>query len=194
VSSDVALPSVNEFLPIGESDLPNALPWNKIEPVGWKKDWQGLTLSNSEIPNLKANLAQKSEERQQSLEEFKFLQEQIEWRRLRYEEKAISLNLEQRIDRKIKDQEYIDQLDKAYEKLTPDAYESEEFILKVAEEQEALSKKNLKANGTEPALAEKKSEEEERPNFDIYLRESARIMADWIQLQGSEDGILAAER
>ncbi|MGK0310237.1 MAG: carboxyl-terminal processing protease, partial [Lentimonas sp.] len=196
VRSDIVLPSVNEFLPIGESDLPNALPWTKIDPVNWEKDWQGLTLSDAKEPALKTTLTQKSEARQQSLEEFEFLQEQIEWRRVRYDEKAISINLEQRIARKIKDQTYIEHLDEAYEALTEDAYESEDFILKIAEEQDALSKKNLEANETEPELADKKDneeEEEERPNFDTYLRESARIMADWITLQRTEDTALAAE-
>ena len=191
VLSDIVLPSVNEFLPIGESDLPHALPWNSIDAVNWEKDWEDLTLSDSEEPGLETILAGKSEQRQQSLEEFAFLQKQIEWRRQRYEEKAISLNLKQRIARKIKDQTYIDQLDEAYDKLAEDAYESEDFILKVAEEQDALSKKNLEANGNEPELTEKendeedeeKEEEEERPDFDIYVRESTRIMADWIVLQ-----------
>ncbi len=196
VPSDIELPSVNEFLPIGESDLPHALPWDKINPVEWDKDWEDLTLSDDQEPNLETILAQKSEERQQSLEEFEFLQEQIEWRRMRYEEKAISLNLEQRINRKIKDQTHIEQLDEIYEELTEGAYESEDIILKIAEEQDALSKKNLEANRNEPELADKKSdkkEEEERANFDIYLRESARIMADWVKLQNSKDAIPSAE-
>ena len=103
VNSDIVLPSVNEFLPIGESDLPHALPWDEINPVDWEKNWQNLTLSDGQEQTLETALAQKSEERQQSLEEFEFLQEQIEWRRVRYEEKAISLSLEQRINRKIED-------------------------------------------------------------------------------------------
>lgn len=202
VRSDITLPSVNEFLPIGESDLPHALPWDKVEPVDWKKDWQGLTLSES-IPEhqeltLEAILAQKSNERQESLPEFKVLKEQIEWRRKRHEEKAISLNLEQRITRKIKDREYIEQLDQTYEELTENVFGSEDYILKVAEEQDALSKKNLEANETESEItesgaAEKEEEEEERPNFDIYLRESARIMADWIRLQKAEKKTLTTD-
>ena len=199
VNSDIVLPSVNEFLPIGESDLLHALPWDEINPVDWEKNWQNLTLSDGQEQTLETALAQKSEERQQSLEEFEFLQEQIEWRRVRYEEKAISLSLEQRINRKIKDRTRVEQLDKIYEALTEDVYESEDFILEVAEEQDALSKKNLEANGTNPELAdeendEQEEEEEERPNFDIYLRESVRIMADWIQLKNTEETVLAAER
>ena len=198
VRSDIALPSVNEFLPIGESDLPHALPWNKIDRVDWEKDWQGTAVStiadtDSKRSDIEVILAEKSDHRQQSLEEFDFLQKQIEWRRKRYEEKTISLNLKQRIDRKIKDQQYIKQFDKTYEELTEGVYKFEDYILNITEEQEALSKKNLETNGTESELTEKEDEEEERPDFDIYLRESARIMADWIRLQAAENGVPAAE-
>lgn len=200
VLSDITLPSVNEFLPIGESDLPHALPWSQVEPVDWEKDWQGLTLSEANHGlhglELKTVLAQKSGERQASLDEFNFLKDQIEWRKKRYEEKAISLNLKKRISRKIEDQEYLEQLDKTFDELAEGAFESEEYILEVAEEQDALSKKNLEANKVEDGLAEKEDADEvdmddETTDFDIYLRESARIVADWINLQNTEGKTLA---
>ena len=208
VPSDIALPSVNEFLPIGESDLPHALDWDEIDEVDWFNDWKKLNISSPEDPELKAALAQNSAERQETLEEFAFLKEQIQWRKQRYDEKAISLSLEQRIARKIKDQTYIDAKDEIYEALRKTNYATEDFILKVAEEQDALSKKNLlEAEAAEAALAAEEAteaveaedsevalkneddaeEEEEKPDFDIYLRESARIMADWIKLESTED-------
>ena len=214
VPSDIALPSVNEFLPIGESDLPHALAWDKIPEVDWLNDWKKLNISSPEDPELKAALAQNSANRQGTLEEFSFLKEQIEWRRQRYDEKAISLSLEQRIARKIKDQTYIEAMDDIYEELREANYASEEFILKIAEEQEALSKKNLleteEAEAAEAALAaenavegepteialesessseaaDEEDEEEDKPDFDIYLRESARIMADWIKLESADE-------
>lgn len=206
VPSDIALPSVNEFLPIGESDLPHALAWDEIPEVDWFNDWKKLNISSPEDPDLKAALAQQSAARQESLEEFSFLKEQIEWRRQRYEKKAISLNLEQRIAQKIEDRVYIDTMDEVYETLRESNYASEEFILKIAEEQDAASKKNLleaeeaKAtlaaeeaaknleNGIVVAEAEVEEaieEEEDKPDFDIYLRESARIMADWIEIEAA---------
>ena len=207
VPSDIALPSVNEFLPIGESDLPHALAWDEIPEVDWFNDWKKLNISSPEEPALKAALTQQSEARQASLEEFAFLKEQIEWRKTRYEEKAISLNLEQRIARKIEDRTVIDTMDAAYEILRETNYASEEFILKIAEEQDALSKKNLlDAEEAEAAVAaeeaaknledgivavetdesEAPEEEEDKPDFDIYLRESARIMADWIEIEAAD--------
>ena len=210
VPSDIALPSVNEFLPIGESDLPHALAWDEIPEVDWFNDWKKLNISSPEDPELKAALAQNSVDRQEALEEFAFLKEQIEWRKQRYDEKAISLNLEHRIARKITDQTYIEAMDDTYEELREANYVEQKFILKIAQEQDALSKKNLlEAEEAEAALAaehavedeqteialesestdegtNEEDEEEDKPDFDIYLREGARIMADWIKLEAAD--------
>ena len=210
VPSDIELPSVNEFLPIGESDLPHALPWDKIDEVEWVNQWEKFDISTPETPALKTFLTDKSIDRQESLKEFKFLKEQIEWRRQRYDEKAISLNLKQRIDRKIKDQTYIEQLDTTYESLSKDHYESQEIVLKIVKEQNELSQKNLletkatkeeKTDESDPstqiadkaeASSEPKDKEEDKPDFDIYLRESARIMADWINFENEDETVLTA--
>jgi len=216
VPSDITLPSANEFLPIGESDLPHALAWDDIPDVGWFNDWQKLQISSPEEPRLKAALAQNSTARQASLAEFAFLKEQIEWRKARYDEKAISLNLEQRIARKITDRSYLDNMDDAYEALCETNYVEEEFILKIAEEQDTLSKQNLLETGeAEAALAAEQAandiaagitavepdqgesveeEEEDKPDFDIYLRESARIMADWIEIEAADHASVPATK
>lgn len=200
VPSDIALPSVNEFLPIGEDDLPHALPWGKIDKIDWVNDWNKLNVDSPEDPALIARLAESSEARRSALEEFRFLKEQIEWRRQRFEEKEVSIHLEKRIQRKISEQSYIDELDDAYEALSKEDYAMKSFILKVTEEQEAQSKKNLaqSAEGDEAsaegdeASPEVAVEEDEEPAFDIYLRESARIMADWVQLIKAPERATAA--
>lgn len=190
VPSDIVLPSVNEFLPIGEDDLPHALPWNEIEPVDWINDWAKLDVESPEDPNLVDSLKNASMARQEKLEEFRFLKQQIDWRRERYEEKEISINLEKRIERKIREQAYIEELEETYDKLKEDNYPIEEVLLELAKEQNAISEKNLAepilgsvdpgADGTEASEVAKDEAEEDESPYDIYLRESARIMADWI--------------
>jgi carboxyl-terminal processing protease len=198
VPSDIALPSVNEFLPIGEDDLPHALPWDEVEPVDWVNNWAKLKVASPEDSSLVQTLAGASQERQDSLEEFQFLNKQIEWRRQRYDEKAISIHLEERIERKIREKDYIDELDDTYEALSENDYTAEEFLLKVTEEQEALSQKTLaepikqiaseisESLGAETVAKEitdePEEEEEDEPTYDIYLREAARIMADWVSI------------
>ena len=196
VPSDIALPSVNEFLPIGEDDLPHALPWGEVEAVDWINDWVKLKVDSPEHPELMAALADASQARQESLEEFQFLKKQIKWRKKRYEEKAISISLENRIHRKINEKVYIDELDDTYEALSEDDYAMEEFLLKVTEDQDALSKEILSApikeiadstiveistNKVGEEIEGTSEEEEEEPVYDIYLRESARIMTDWVR-------------
>ena len=195
VPSDIALPSVNEFLPIGEDDLPHALPWGEVEAVDWINDWVKLKVDSPERPELMAALADASQARQESLEEFQFLRKQIKWRKKRYDEKAVSISLENRIQRKINEKAYIDELDDIYEALGENDYVMEEFLLKVTEDQDALSKEILSepikeiadstigeiSTNTISKEIEETSEEEEEPVYDIYLRESARIMTDWVR-------------
>jgi carboxyl-terminal processing protease len=214
VPSDIALPSVNEFLPIGESDLPHALAWDEIPEVDWFNDWKKLSISSPEEPKLKTALAHNSTARQASLAEFTFLKEQIEWRKARYDKKAISLDLEQRITSKIEDRIVINRMDDAYESLRETNYAEQDFILEVALEQDALSKQNLlEKAAVEVALDDAETandpaasvvaiepdqndtiEEEDKPNFDIYLRESARIMADWIELEATDKAATSATK
>ena len=195
VPSDIALPSVNEFLPIGEDDLPHALPWGEVEAVDWINDWVKLKVDSPERPELMAALADASQARQESLEEFQFLRKQIKWRKKRYDEKAISISLENRIQRKINEKAYIDELDDIYEALGENDYVMEEFLLKVTEDQDALSKEILSepikeiagsaigeiSTNTLSKEIEETSEEEEEAVYDICLRESARIMTDWVR-------------
>ncbi|MEM8867973.1 MAG: carboxy terminal-processing peptidase, partial [Verrucomicrobiota bacterium] len=199
VVSDISLPSVNEFLPIGESDLPHALPWDEIPAARMTNNWEKLKVASADQPNLITTLSLASKARQESLPEFSFLKKQIDWRHKRIEEKEISIHLAKRIETKIREQAYIEQLDETYEALQEEDYVVTEFVLDVTEEQDALSKKNLSvpvkegeefrveseseepAESTEIAVVPNEEEEEdETPPYDIYLRESARIMADWI--------------
>ena len=172
------------------------MAWDEINKVDWVNDWKKLHISSPEDAELKAALGRNSATRQDELEEFAFLNEQIEWRRQRFDEKDISLNLETRIERKITDQKRIDVMDEAYEALCAKNYATEPFTLKIAAEQDAASKKNLEqaeaalaaknTDGSEVPLDTQNSDDDEKPDFDIYLRESARIMADWIELESAQ--------
>ncbi|HAQ58423.1 MAG TPA: hypothetical protein DCR32_05320, partial [Opitutae bacterium] len=42
--------------------------------------------------------------------------------------------------------------------------------------------------------AVEEEEEEDKPDFDIYLRESARIMADWIEIEASDNAAVTATK
>src|SRR5208282_98053 len=71
VVSDIVLPSVDEFIPIGESDLPHALVWDKI-PTSF---FDGVPIDTKVLARLRENSA----ERQANLDEFAFLRKYVEW-------------------------------------------------------------------------------------------------------------------
>ncbi|MGC6455542.1 MAG: carboxy terminal-processing peptidase [Coraliomargaritaceae bacterium] len=203
VPSDIVLDSANEYLPIGESDLPHALPWDSIESLDCENEWSRLNISSPLESNLLQQLGDASEQRQESMEEFVFLEQQVAWRRKRIEEKDISLNLNQRIHRQIEEQAQVERLDESYEALRQYAYNSEPVRLQLAEEQEAISKANIEktesaheeelAHHSEQADASEAvdPEKEEKP-FDIHLRETGRIMADWIRLEEDPQNVRAS--
>ena len=81
------MPSINHFLPIGESDLENALVYDSINPVNFRRPVNEFVYNDSDITNLCISL-----ERQKSTPEFKYLNKSVDW----YKEKNktnLSINL-----------------------------------------------------------------------------------------------------
>jgi hypothetical protein len=107
------------------------------------------------------------------LEEFKYLQETIDWYKKRRDQKTYSLNLEARRAKAKRDKEYQDGLNERLKKLAKANYKAKEILLEVAI-----------AQGEEPQ--ELNEVDEDDPNFDIHLRESLRLMAHWIDLRIGE--------
>ena len=95
VVPDIVLPSINEFLPIGESDLPHALVWDEI-PTSF---FDGRPLD----PKILRPLREASAARQTKLDEFLYLRKNVDWFKMRQDQKLVSLNLEQRRKQKISD-------------------------------------------------------------------------------------------
>jgi carboxyl-terminal processing protease len=176
VPSDIVLPSANEFLPIGESDLKNPLPWKAIEPAKWHHAIPTRLQPNMVNDTLLERLRALSHERIATLPEFVFLREQIDWRRERREETAVSLNLRERIERRIADEALSVHFNDTFEHLAKDNFAEEAFILKLSALLEERSKLVREQNGE---VDEK--EDEKEPKLDIALREALRIMADWLR-------------
>lgn len=182
VLSDIVLPSVNEYLPIGEADLPHALPWNRIQAVDWINNWPKLGIDAVNNSELLASLQHKNQQRIESLEEFHYLKKQIAWRKAQIDQKSVSLNLAQRIEKKISEQAHVDELDAFYDSLSQHPYKQQNFQVRIAEIQAEASRKNLERAQTsaDEEQTDAAAKEEETP-YDIHLRETTRIMADWIE-------------
>tara|TARA_B110000008_G_scaffold279647_1_gene327693 strand:+ start:1365 stop:3746 length:2382 start_codon:yes stop_codon:yes gene_type:complete len=182
VLSDIVLPSVNEYLPIGEADLPHALPWNRIQAVDWINNWPKLGIDAVNNSELLTSLQNKNQQRIESLEEFHYLKKQIAWRKAQIDQKSVSLNLAQRIEKKISEQAHVDELDALYDSLSQHPYKQQNFKVHIAEIQAEASRKNLERTQTSAdEVQTDAAAKEEDPPYDIHLRETTRIMADWIE-------------
>lgn len=193
VIPDIVLPSSNEFLPIGESDLPNALLWDSIEPYPWdfKTTLTGFTSPLNEW--VRETLNQRSQSRQENLEEFDFLTRSIEWIREQREINKVPLNLEKRFVQRQADRKIQEEFRNERENLASLNFDYKEVLLDVS-----LNEKNAstRTNGNQDMLdsflydedidgiaasSEDGDESSPRP-LDIHLREALRITLDLIEL------------
>jgi len=112
VRSDIVIPSINDHLPIGESDLPNALIWDSIAPLNWD-DFQDTFKKNGSLieEELIESLRNDSLQRQDTLEEFSYLKRNIDWFKERQERKQISLNFEIRSQQKKEDTTFREEME-----------------------------------------------------------------------------------
>lgn len=187
VPSDIVLPSFNEVLPIGEGDLKNALEWDTLDRLPFdahlRLGWDGEPIASELI----GWLSNRSQQRQDSLEEFQFLNRNIEWFTQRQEQQSFSLNYEERLAQMEKDNQFREQMRSQRRELATLNFDSEEILLASAHTPKSPQDDEGKEEDDE-------SDEGDR-SFDIHLRESLRIVADWITLSERPDreAILAAK-
>lgn len=173
VTPDITLPSIDDYLPIGEADLPHALIWDEIKSTRF----DGKPLPQTFL----APLLTASRERQASLEEFSLLKKHIDWFKLRQEQKAVSLNLDQRQALKASDDEFKKTLDAERDRLAKNNYVSREIKLDSVLKSEAA--------GVKPPVAPKLDDgdtdgpdDDAQAKLDIHLRETLRVVSDALRL------------
>jgi carboxyl-terminal processing protease len=171
VLSDIVLQSRNEFLAIGESDLPNALKWDEIPKLDLETSANHPEKSAKLDKALFDTLRTTCEKRQDSIPEFSYMKKSIEWYRQRRDQKSFSLNLEARRNKAVKDKKKQDSLNDSLKKLAKDKFSAEEILLQIAIKQ-----------GEKPKDLNEVDEDD--PKYDIHRREGLRIMAEWIGLRG----------
>jgi carboxyl-terminal processing protease len=178
VTPDIALPSIDDFLPIGEASLPRALIWDEIRST----PFEGKALPQTFVkPLLEASL-----ERQQKLEEFAYLQKNIDWFKERLEQKTITLNREQRQARKLADDEFKKKMDAERDQLAKANFPTREIKLDSVLKAEADGTKKVAVAAVEvdegdtdaPDAADADSE----AKLDVHLRETLRVMTDALRL------------
>jgi carboxyl-terminal processing protease len=186
VVSDIVLPSVDEFLPIGESDLPHALVWDKIKTSAF----DGAPIDSRVL----VRLQQESATRQAGLEEFAYVRKYVTWFKQRQAEKLVSLNLEERRKEKASDDAFRKVIKAEREQLAKSDYAYKEFRLgpplppkiaaapKAADEAKAGTAKDSDDEDTDLADAEDDATADTYGKVDVSLREALRVVDDAIEL------------
>lgn len=179
VVPDIALPSIDDFLDIGEAREPNALVWDEINST----PFEGKPLNQAFV----APLLSASQQRQQSLDEFALLKRNIDWFRIKTEQKTVSLNLELRRSEKTTNEAQSKEFESAYAAMAKTDFPKREIKLDAV-----LAEKEPPAPEPDPAAAEGDTDAVDpaaAAKFDVHLRETLRVVADAVRL--SDDPVWA---
>jgi carboxyl-terminal processing protease len=183
VISDIVLPSVDEFLPIGESDLPHALVWDKINT----SFFDGAPIDRKVL----VRLQELSGDRQKSLPEFAYVRTYVDWFKERQAQKLVSLNLDERRKEKESDDAFRKGIKLQRDTLAKSDYAYKEFRLGPPLPPKIVAPKIENKNG-----AGKDDDDEDLDSddgdddanadaygkVDVSLREALRVVDDAIQL------------
>ena len=155
VSSDVVMPDRYSFLKMGERDLDNAMPWDKIDPAVYNV-WNKNPNFEKAISESKKRIAQSSD--------FKLIEENAKWIDDRSKENEYSLKFE---DFK-KNQKAIEETNKKYKSIADYDYHAKFTSLPL--EAEAMKK--------DISLKEKRERWHESLTKDIYVEEALNVLDD----------------
>ena len=155
VSSDVVMPDRYAYLKMGERDVDNAMPWDKIDPAIYNV-WNKTSNFEKAILESKKRIAQSPD--------FKLIEENAKWIDDRSKENQYSLKFESFK----KNQKAIEETNKKYKAITDYNYHAKFVSLPL--EIEAM-KKDL-------SLKEKRDRWHESLTKDIYVEEALNVLDD----------------
>ncbi|HTQ29726.1 MAG TPA: carboxy terminal-processing peptidase [Opitutaceae bacterium] len=175
VVPDIVLPSVDDYLPIGEKDLLHPLSWDDI-PSSF---YDGSPLDPKIIQTLRAD----SQARQQTLEEFNYLKTNVDWFKAKEEQKYISLNLEDREKEQAVDDTFRKKMTAEKKQLAKQDYKFRDFRVGPPLPPRLVAPK--KPDDQTPSDEMDDDDDENSDTFssvDVPLRESLRVVEDAIAL------------
>ncbi|MBS1535666.1 MAG: carboxy terminal-processing peptidase [Bacteroidetes bacterium] len=155
VSSDVAIPDRYAYLKMGERDIDNAMPWDKIDPSEFKF-WDKQSNFDAAIDNSKKRIADNPK--------FKLIDENAKWIDERNKENVYNLN----IDQFKAEQKAIEEKAKKFKSIAD--YKNSLEFKSLPYEQEAMK--------TDSSLKEKRDRWHESLSKDIYVEEALNVLDD----------------
>ncbi len=184
VIPDIILPSIDDYLPIGEADLPHALVWDKI-PTSF---FDGAPLDAKAL----APLREASAQRQSELPEFAYLKKNVDWFKDRQAQKQVSLNLEERKAQKASDDAFRKEMTGEKDEIAKSDFTFKEFRLGPPP---APRIKPVKKDGDKTAEDDEEElssdDNESYAKADVHLREALRVINDAIILKVPHDPAVA---
>lgn len=161
VTPDISYPSVVDPEQIGENALPNALPWDRIEPTTYPY--------SNEIAQLLGRLRALHDRRVDDAPDYRYRIKRIALARKQSEKKQISLNLaKRRAEQKALKQQSLSLANTHRKAIGKKPFEDYDAFEKSEED---------KTTGSEAMIRSENSEE-----IDAYQTESAEILLDLVQL------------
>ncbi len=167
VDVDIILPSFEAYLPGKESDLPHALSWDSIPAAKFDYEKEARQHNYFVEASLVEFLKERVNERLDTLPEFALLNERIAHFNQNLDQKEISLNIEQRRQKSISDMQFKANVKEKLENL-------------IKQDDYKYEKISLLDNEPEESEVFDPQKDDNLPDFDVQMRESLRIMCDWI--------------
>lgn len=172
---DISLPSLNDYIEIGEKTLPHALPWSKIDAV----DFSPL---HDLSPQVVDTLTQRSQDRISSNNEFDLLHQDIEKLQDRMKDKRESLNLAQRLEELMENEKLKDQRDASLDRI----YENLPRITSITFNEEKELDRTVEKPVDPKTIDDESDQKLPYPAIyasDLHLQETLNILQDWVLLQ-----------
>jgi carboxyl-terminal processing protease len=155
VSSDVVMPDRYSYIKMGERDVDNAMPWDKIDVAEYSV-WNKQINFNAAIANSKKRLTENNQ--------FKLIDENAKWINERSEDNVYSLE----INKFQAEQKALDETAKKYKSVLE--YKNQLKFTSLPYENEAMK--------TDLALKEKRQRWHESLAKDIYVDEALNVLGD----------------
>jgi carboxyl-terminal processing protease len=146
VKADIVFPSLADIIVEGESDLPNALEWDQIEPISFRVPQRSTQSRNFVTSDLVTELEHRSFSRREESAEFGHLNRSLEWFRERRDRKDFSLNLAERQEQRRLDREMRDAFDLERRELALKSLEGRSIDLAITAERRARHQQKLREN------------------------------------------------
>jgi carboxyl-terminal processing protease len=200
VASDIVIPSVNEVLDVGEASYTNAIAWDELNATMWNYSrfrWDDV---NGVTPPLIEYLKGNSQKRVDSLDEYQLLKDYIQ----KVDAQRKQTNMVLSLSGRLKEKEEWEQFRKDWRHATSELakkepFQSQSYELSVVEDLERTTQELEKSHEkpapeTKPEPKKSSSdvpadditsvsdeEDSDYVRLDFSLRESLRILADWIE-------------